>query len=113
MDKKETDLLFSSLLNFAGSDTPNDAEHVTATGLSLYVIKKYLLEGKDPREFLEGIADQTGQEAETMDGSANDAADLLDEGADKLRGATPTPDAAATPAADGQPLEIVVATPAP
>ena len=77
MDKKETDLLFSSLLNFAGSDTPNDAEHVTATGLSLYVIKKYLLEGKDPREFLEGIADQTGQEAETMDGSAKDAARLL------------------------------------
>ncbi|MGN0784873.1 MAG: hypothetical protein ACI4MR_04305 [Candidatus Aphodomorpha sp.] len=46
-------------------------------------------------------------------GIANDAADLLDEGADKLRGATPTPGAAATPAADGQPLEIVVATPAP
>ena len=46
-------------------------------------------------------------------GIANDAADLLDEGADKLRGKTPAPGTTATPEQTVPPLEITVATPAP
>lgn len=46
-------------------------------------------------------------------GIANDAADLLDEGADRLRGTTPAPGVTVTPGQAAQPLESAVATPAP
>ena len=86
--------------------------------LILLLAVLFYLDGKDLlsgelADFIGSLRALFDQVKAVVTSFVNDAADLLDEGADKLRGTTPAPGTTATPEQTVPPLEITVATPAP